>query len=233
MQVGKTATAFASIINTGSAAVSGCGIVPITPVPAAFVYQTTDPKTNALTGTINTPASIAAGGVQTYLVAFTANAPFVPTDVVLGYSCTGVDAVVTIVGINTLLLTFDANPVPDIVAVGLTPTNDGFSHTGGSAGTGLFAIATSNVGTGGALTTRVRLSDTTLPIGELRSDTTPGGCLAPPSATVTGTVAANANQTFSVFLQANGSVGADPARFRCFLEFVDGGGVVAARPRPR
>jgi hypothetical protein len=60
VQVGNTATAFATIINSGSSALSGCAIVPVTTVPASFVYQTTNPATNALTGSPNTPASIAA-----------------------------------------------------------------------------------------------------------------------------------------------------------------------------
>ena len=46
VEVGNTATAFATIINSGSWAASGCAIVPVTPVPANFVYQTTNPATN-------------------------------------------------------------------------------------------------------------------------------------------------------------------------------------------
>jgi hypothetical protein len=43
VQVGNTLTAFTTIINTGSSGVSGCAIVPVTTVPASFIYQTTNP----------------------------------------------------------------------------------------------------------------------------------------------------------------------------------------------
>jgi hypothetical protein len=73
VQVGETATAYATIINAGSSAASACGIAPVTPVPASFAYQTSDPTTNALTGTPNTPASIAARAAQSFVIAFTAS----------------------------------------------------------------------------------------------------------------------------------------------------------------
>ena len=44
-QVGNTATAFATIINGGASALSGCATVPVTTVPVSFVYQTTNPAT--------------------------------------------------------------------------------------------------------------------------------------------------------------------------------------------
>src|SRR5271170_7482691 len=88
VQVGNTATAFATIINGGPSALSGCAIVPVTTIPASFVYQTTNPATNALTGSPNTPASIAAGASQSFVIAFTPTAPFAPTVVMLGFDCT-------------------------------------------------------------------------------------------------------------------------------------------------
>ncbi len=62
VQVGNPATAFGTIITWGAADTIGCGIASVTAVPANFVYPTTDPATNALIGTPNTPADIAAGG---------------------------------------------------------------------------------------------------------------------------------------------------------------------------
>lgn len=228
VQVGSNvATAFASILNTGAAA-SGCGIVPVTPVPARFDFQTTDPATNQLTGTPNTRVSIAAGGIQSYLIAFTANGPFVPSNVVMGYNCTGTDAVASIGGVNTLLLTFSATPVADMIAVGLTPSNDGYSRTGGPTGTGLFVIAATNIGDSAPLTARVALSDATMPLTPMLCQTDPntGQCLAPPAASVTTTIAQNQNTTWSAFLQANGAIAQDAAHHRVYFEFVDAGGVV-------
>jgi len=37
-------------------------------VPVDFLYQITDPATNALTGTPDTPVSIATGAMQSFLI---------------------------------------------------------------------------------------------------------------------------------------------------------------------
>ena len=50
VQVGVAATAFATVINTTQAIAVGCSISPLTGIPASFVYQTTDPTTNQVTG---------------------------------------------------------------------------------------------------------------------------------------------------------------------------------------
>jgi hypothetical protein len=111
VEVGGTpATAFATIINSGSSAATGCAIVPVTSVPASFLYQTTNPATNALTGSPNTPVAIAAGGSQSFLIAFTPNAPFVPTVVMLGFDCVGIDAAPSYAGVDTLLLSASTTP---------------------------------------------------------------------------------------------------------------------------
>jgi virginiamycin B lyase len=190
VQVGAdVATAFATILNTGTAAIN-CGIAPVTPVSTNFFFQTTDPATNQLTGTPNTRVPIAASGNQSYLVAFAPNAPFFSANVTLGYDCDNVEAVGTIVGVNTLLLAFSAVPVPDMIAVGVTPSNDGYSHTGGTSGTGIYAIAATNIGARGQLTTQVALSNSTMPLTATVCQTNPstGQCLAPPTSSVTTTI---------------------------------------------
>jgi hypothetical protein len=231
IQVGHTATAFASILNAGATDKTNCGIIPSTLVPATFSFQTTDPATNTLTGTPNTFVPIAAGAVQSFLVAFAANQPMLPTDVAFGFRCTTnnlSEYVPTIVGVNSLLLTFDANPVPDMIAVGLTPSNDGYSHTGGPSGTGLFVIAATNIGISASLTARARVSDASLPLATFVCQTDPstGQCLSPPAPTVTATINQNQNTTWSAFLEASGEIPQDPAKNRVFFEFVDDGGVV-------
>jgi len=226
VQVGNQATAFAVILNNGPTAANGCGIAPVTSVPANFSFQTTDPNTNTLTGTPNTRVSIPAGGFQTFLMTFAANAPYPPTNVQIGYDCTGIDAVASIVGVNTLLLTFDANPVPDLIAVGLTPSNDGFAH--GQSGTGLFAVASSNIGVSAQVTARVRPSNPTMPLLATICQSNPntGQCLVTPAPTITTTINQNQNTTWSAFLQATGPIAPDPANFRAFFEFVDANGIV-------
>src|SRR5581483_7756147 len=81
VQVGSPSAAFATIINTGTSPAIGCMIVPGQTVPASYVFQTTDPATNSPTGTANAPATIPAGGSQSFVVVFTPTAAFAPTDV--------------------------------------------------------------------------------------------------------------------------------------------------------
>src|SRR5206468_3397012 len=83
VQVGSTATAFATVINAGLNAGLGCRIAPQANLTATFLYQTTDPATNALVGTANTAVNIPAGALQTFLIAFTPSGPFDPIDVPL------------------------------------------------------------------------------------------------------------------------------------------------------
>ena len=227
VQVGSTATAFATIINTGAAA-NSCGIAPAFPVPATFLFQTTNPTTNALTGTANTRVSIPAGGTQTFLISYKANGAMDSSDVVMAFECAGVDPAQTIVGVNTLKLTFDTNPVPDMIALGATPSNDGFSRTGGPSGTGLYVIASTNLGVSAPLTARIRLSNAAMPLTATICQTNPttGVCLAAAAPTVTATVNQNATPTWAAFLQASGAIPADPAANRVFFEFLDAGGVV-------
>jgi len=228
VQVGNTATAFATIINTGSSAVSGCAITPGSTVPASFVYQTTNPATNALTGSPNTPASIAAGGSQSFVIAFTPNAAFVPTNVVLGFACTGVSAAPSTTGLNTLLLSASETPVPDIVALAATASNDGILHITGTSGSNAFAVATVNVGSSAAITVAANTSAASLPlaINLCQTDPASGQCTSSVGSSVTTTINAGATPTFAIFATASGLVPFDPANNRIFVIFSDAGGTV-------
>ena len=135
-----------------SATATGCSIAPFTSLPASFVYQTTDPATNQVTGSPNTPVNIAAGAAQSFVFAITPTAPIAPTDVQFSFDCTNTDPAPINVGLNTLLLSASATPVPDIVALAATLTNDGIVNIPGANGTGAFAVATVNVGASGSIT---------------------------------------------------------------------------------
>jgi virginiamycin B lyase len=228
VEVGNTATAFATVINSSSSAASGCAIVPVTPVPASFVYQTTNPATNALTGPPNTPVSIAAGGSQSFVIAFTPNSPFVPTNVVFGFSCTGVSAAPSTTGLNTLLLSASTTPVPDVVALAATAMNDGILHIPGTSGSGAFAVATVNVGAGASITATANTGAASLPlaISLCQTDPASGQCTSSIGPNVTTTINANATPTFAIFATASGAVPFVPQTNRIFVEFSDANGVV-------
>ena len=228
VQVGTTATAFATIINAGLVTATACEISLLTSLPATFMYQTTDPATNQVTGTPNTPVNIAAGAAQSYVFALTPSLPGVAsTDVQLGFDCTNTDPAPINTGLNTLLFSASTVPVPDVVALAATPTNDGIVNIPGTNGTGAFAVATVNVGATGAITVSADTGATSLPLTVSLCETNPatGQCISGIGSTVTTTINANATPTFGIFVQGNGNVPFDPALNRIFVRFKDSGAV--------
>ena len=93
--------------------------------------------------------------------------------------------------------------------------------------TGVFAVATVNVGSTGTITATADTGSASLPLVITLCETNPstGVCLAPPGSSVTTVMAANATQTFAVFVTNTGPVPFDPANNRIFVRFRDGGSV--------
>ncbi len=201
--------------------------MPITGIPASFTFQTTNHTTNALTGSANTPVDIAPGAAQSFVIAFTGNAPFTPTDVQLGFACGNANAAAIASGLDTLLLSASSTPVPDIVALAATTSNDGIVDISSGSGVGAFAVATVNVGAAAGITASADTGSAALPVSLALCQTNPGSgqCLAPPSASVGATIAANATPTFAIFVSQSANVPFAPATNRIFVRFKDAGGV--------
>src|SRR5262249_53524880 len=118
------------------------------------------------------------------------------------------------------------NPVPDIIPIGQTPSNDGIVHIPGNAGTGILATAAINIGSGATLTATPGLS-TALPVTLSICETNPStaACLMPPSATASRFFNTNYTAPFTVFVQGSGNVPFDPANNRIRLDFLDSQGI--------
>ena len=201
-----------------------CSIAPLTSVAASFQYQTTDPATNQVTGSPNMPVNIEAGAAQSFVFAFTPTAPIAPTDVELSFDCVNSSPAPINLGLNTFLLSASSTAVPDIVALAATLSNDGIVTL---ASTGVFAVATVNVGASGSITASADTGSASLPVNISLCQTDPatGQCISGIGPTVTTTINANATPTFGIFVQGNGNVGFNPALNRIFVRFKDGGGV--------
>lgn len=227
VQVGTTATAFATVLNTTSATIEGCGIALLDNLPASFFFQTTDPATNALTGVPNTPVTLAPSGSQTFIFGLTPTAPFSPTAVSLGFDCANTPQALVIDGVNTLFFSASAAPVADLVALGATTSGDGILNLPGNTGSAAFAIASVNVGAGATITVTPDTNETPLPLNLSVCETNPAtaACLAPPSASVTTTINAGATPTFTVFATGSDAVAFDPANSRIRVQFVENGQV--------
>jgi Tol biopolymer transport system component len=227
VQVGQPATAFATMINASAVPGIACGIVPVDFVPASFSYVTTDPRTNVVNGTLNTPVDIAAGASQSFVFAFTPTQAFAPMDVRLNFSCSNSAPASIVVGLNTLLLSASDTPVPDVVALAATLSGDGIANVGGAPPRGVFAVASVNVGGGGQVAVSADTGAAVLPLQVTLCQSNPldAQCVTPIGPAVTTTIGAGATPTFSIFLAATGTVPFDPANNRVFVRFKDAGGV--------
>lgn len=224
---GATATVFATMINAGPTAQANCQIAipgPDTVGTLAFTYQTTDPHTNAPTGTPNTPVTIPGnGGSQSYVLSFESPIDTLLLGVQLNFGClqNGVMQAAPIVpGVNTVDLDVTVGQEPDIIALSATPSGDGIIHVpvGGDAA---FAVATVDAGAAGLILVYLDTGSATLPITATLCETNPSTaqCLAPPASTLSLDIAANATPTFSVFLQSSGTIPFAPAASRIFVRF--------------
>jgi hypothetical protein len=221
------ATAFATMINAGPGTASTCAIAPQTVIPAGFLFQTTDPNTNALTGTANTPVDIAEGVSQSFVIALTPTAAFPPNDIDFSFACANAGPVTALAGINTLNLSASTAPVPDIIA--LAASNDpGYVDVPAATGTGVFAVATINLGIAASITASANTGTANLPVRVSLCQTNPttGACLATPGSTVTTTIATNATPTFGIFVAASATVTDSPGANRVFVQFTDASGVL-------
>lgn len=225
VQVGALATAFATIINAGTATAYEVGIARRTALPGAFGFQRTNPLTNAVEGTANAAVNIPPGQAQTFVIGTAPSARFGPADVQLDFAGTNVVPPPPLVGINTLLLSASAEPVPDIVALAATLGNDGIVNIPGAAGVGVFSVATVNVGAGASITAVADTGGVTVPVTVTLCETHPatGDCLALPAGSVTRTINPGETPTFGVFVAGSGVVGFDPAVNRIFVRLQQAG----------
>ena len=226
VQVGTAATAFATVINAGPSAATACRISPRTSVPADFTFQTTDPGTNELIGTVNTPADIAVGAAQSFVFSFTPTSAFPSTDVELDFQCLNAAAAPTTSGVNTLLLSGNDSPVADVIALASTVSNNGIAEIPGSAGIGFFAVASVNVGIDADVNVQAVLTnpDANVALTICETNPTTGACINPTTASadpVAVSIAANGTPTFSIFAAATGDVPLDAANTRIQVQFTE------------
>lgn len=219
-QVGSALTAFVTLINGGSVAAEACSIDLLANIPASLSYQTTDPATNAPTGTADTPVDIPSGTAQSFIITINLNAQFAPIDAPIAYSCANADTVAPLRGLNTLLLSAAATPVPDVIALAATASGDGIVRLD-SAGNGAFSVASINVGTGADITISATTS-TGASVALCESDPATAACINPTSPTfgdVNVNIASNSTPTFSVFASSGDSIESNAAANRINVVF--------------
>jgi hypothetical protein len=227
VQVEATASAFATVINTGLTPAEECAVALPSGLNAEFHFQTTDPLTNALTGTVDTPVAVAAGAAQTFYFEIRTAEALETTDIPLVFECANAEPADPITGVNTFRLTSTQTAIPDQVALAATIDNDGIVKIPGVSGTGVFAVATANVGAAGNVTARVDSGggEEVAAFAICLTDQE-GRCTAPPASSVTSFVGAGTMQSYGVFATALGEdIPLDPANRRAFVRFFGGSGI--------
>jgi|GEM_PF-2266135 len=231
VQLGSSATLFATILNAGAENGSNCRIEPDASLNGTFDYQTTNPATNQSVGSPNTPVDIPAGGFQTFVVTLTPSSAHAPTEVALDFLCDNAAPAGSIVGVNTFTFSASNPPVPDVVALGATPTADGVVEVPVASNINVFSVASVNLGAGEELEITAELSDPSITASITLCETDPitSVCINPTipvPGPVTTQVNSDATPTFGIFVTSTGTVPFDPANNRIFVRFEDGTGAV-------
>lgn len=217
---GATATAFVTVVNpasTGSTA-TACGLrVHGGSSGGSFSYQTTDPATNAVTGTPDTPVDIPAGGSQSFVIAMSRTSLTNQADVRIDAQCANRITQTVIPGLNTLLFTALPSPGPDIISVSATSGTPGRLTVSAPGSTGAFAVAVANAGAPGDLLFSARAASGTEGVGLIqicRTDPNTAQCLTPRQSEITLSLGAGETASFSVFVTASGTIANQPASNR-------------------
>jgi len=232
VQVGDTATAFATIINAGQVEAQNCGVAlsPGGDATGSFSFQTTDVN-NVANGTPNTAVNIAAGAAQSFVFAFTPNAPYAGGDMPLVFDCANTNPAAVTAGVNSFWMSASNTPGADIVAVSDTGSAVGLNTLPGVVETidrqknGAFVVAISNVGSAANLIARPVLSQDSITVTPriCQTNTTTGTCLASAAASVSFSIGANQTASFAIFVDDGLPVAFEPGNNRISVRFEEGG----------
>lgn len=233
---GPDVTIFASVVSRATSPAQSCTIAAPDGAAASLRYRRVNASNQAI-GPDNPVFDLDAGGSAAFVLALTpVSATPAAGDVYRPVISCENAALEAVQGVNTIALSIDTSPVPDILSISATPTADGVIRIGDSGGISFMTAAAVNIGAGdgsadaGEATITVTADDAgaNLPLTLQVCETAPtGGCLAPradSAATVFGTEA----KFFAVFAraQAGQAIAFDPAGARVYMRFTDANGVV-------
>ena len=226
--IGETATAFASIINSGNLTATGCSLALPDGIPATFSYQTTN-AANALIGSPDTPVDIPPGATQGFVFGITPSQAMAATEIPIVFDCANTSPAPSQVGLNTFILSAAASAPPDLLAIGATPSGDGVVRLPSLDGTGFFATAAVNIGSAAMVTVSADDGGLGLPLILQVCETTQAGEWIVCGNSLTRSVGADQTAYYTVFATGTGQpIAFDPANNRLFLRFASNGTTVGA-----
>jgi hypothetical protein len=225
-QSGKRVTAFANAINVGE--VAGAGCAPSLPVgtQGIFSYQSTN-ASNQLIGAPNTPVTIPPGSTQNFLIEMTPVQTFLTVELPILIQCANSTPAPIFARVNTFAITSFASPTPDLIAIGVTPSNDGVVRLPSNTGTGFFSTAAINIGTAGTIVATATDFGRGLPVSLQLCETMANGETIICGNNLTRTVTASETLYYTIFVTGTGkTIPFDPAVNRLFLVLESIGGSV-------
>lgn len=236
---GPPITVFMTVLSRQSTPAQACRITaPGTP-PFNLSYQQID-GSGAAIGPQDPMFDLGEGGAISFVIALEQTQltdsngyVFLPQIECENASLTPIE------GVNSVLVSIGAAPLPDIVSIGTTPTADGVVRIPDSGNRISFLSAAAlNIGAGdgsagagqATVTASVDTGGTVLPLTlEVCETLSTGGCITPRGETSTTSVFdPNIVKFFAVFVRANEGefIPFDPANSRVFLRFADATGAV-------
>ena len=203
MSAGSATTAYATIINSGTAPAIGCHLARMPSFPITLSYQPTDPTTNLPIGNLGMPVDIPGGGAQTFVFSLRTTASFSPCPLPPSICVSQCGGRADHRGVNTVGLCIDGQ-VPDIVTLAATINGNGIVDIPAVPGTGVFAVATVNLGSGGPIRVSADTNGVSLPVLTTLCQTDPatGNCTGGLTNVVTTTIGAGDTHTFAIFVAA-------------------------------
>lgn len=220
---GNWITAFATLVNPVSygRSVTDCRILPPADFSGEFHYQTTDPATNAVTGTPDTPVSLQPGGSQSFLLSFR-SLRVESRSFDLRFDCSN-ESTPPATFVNSFQVATTRTPQPDLIHIAVTPTGNGIMEVQRDR-TRAFSVAVINAGGPGNVgITMQRYHATSMSFCE--TDPSNGACVSSRSNQLSVDFARGQIRTFTVFVAANrrGEIPFDPLNSRVGLHFLASG----------
>ncbi|MEE2567011.1 M64 family metallopeptidase [Hyphobacterium marinum] len=228
---GAAATAFATVINSGTDTATGCTLALQDSAgnasPATFSYRATDPATNTPLGGDNPTFTTGPGAFSTFVFSAAFAGTVSGSENFVVADCANSDPSPRGAGVNSALISSGPTATPDIVSVAATLGTPGVTDLPSNGGRGVFAVSAVNIGAAGDVIVRADLGPVSLPIEADICETNPatGQCVTDRLNRLPVTFGANEIKTFAVRLRARGPIQFAPERYRIFLLFQDGGNV--------
>lgn len=236
---GPAITVFMSVVSRATTPAQSCTISAPDGSPVTLAYRRVDAN-NAAIGAENPVFDLVAGGTASFVLELTpvAETTLAGVDFQPAVTCENA-SLGSVVGLNTIFLSIQNAPVPDILSISTTASGDGVIRISEAGRAGLMTAAVVNIGAGdgsaGAsgitLTTTADTGSASLPVTiEICQINEAAQCITPrgPSVT-TANLGRNEPAFFAAFVRDNSGgagIAFDPANARIFLRFSDASGTV-------